>query len=180
MNGTLLFRYETRRMVLGLILQYAMFYNAKCAFLFFFSWNWWFGGCTIGYFVFANMLFSVQWLTDLSRNFVFVLFTFFKYVLRYRVCLIFFNCLFCFLFFQLVLLFPLGWFCGSLLLFVVEVVAFSPLDLRGVVACMYLGVGCLYVGCRDVCGHFFWRSNDFLVDPVVGNSIVDDLRRALH
>lgn len=124
--------------------------------------------------------FSVQWLTDLSRNFVFVLFTFFKYVLRYRVCLIFFNCLFWFLFFQLVLLFPLGWFCGSLLLFVVEVVAFSPLDLRGVVACMYLGVGCLYVGCRDVCGHFFWRSNDFLVDPVVGNSIVDDLRRALH
>lgn len=85
-----------------------------------------------------------------------------------------------FLFFQLVLLFPLGWFCGSLLLFVVEVVAFSPHDLRGVVACMYLGVGCLYVGCRDVCGHFFWRSNDFLVDPVVGNSIVDDLRRALH
>lgn len=98
MNGTLHFRYETRRMVLGLILQYAMFYNAKCAFfVFFFSWIWWFGGCTIGYFVFANMLFvSVQWLTDLSRNFVFVLFTFFKYVLRYRVCLIFFNCLFCF------------------------------------------------------------------------------------
>lgn len=96
MNGTLHFRYETRRMVLGLILQYAMFYNAKCAFFVFFSWIWWFGGCTIGYFVFANMLFSVQWLTDLSRNFVFVLFTFFKYVLRYRVCLIFFNCLFCF------------------------------------------------------------------------------------
>lgn len=48
------------------------FYNAKCAF-FCFSWIWWFGGCTIGYFLFSNMLFFVQWLTDLSRNFVFVL-----------------------------------------------------------------------------------------------------------